>query len=49
MPVALEQFQEAVVIFLVDFLDGLAFLVGGDGDGRAVRVGAADHQDVVSL
>ncbi len=48
-PVALEQFQESIVIFLVDFLDRLAFLIGCDGDRRAMRVGAADHQDIVSL
>jgi hypothetical protein len=46
-PVALEQLKEPIVIFLVDFLDRLALLVRRNGDGRAVRVGAADHQDVV--
>ena len=45
--VAFEDFQEGLVIFLVDFLDRYPFLVRGNHDGRPVRVRAADHQDVI--
>ena len=44
---ALEQFKEAIVIFLVHFLDRFAFFIGCQGDRRAVRIGAADHQHVI--
>ena len=47
--VALEDFQEAVVIFFVYFFDGHPGFIRGDGNGRAVRVRAADHQHLVSF
>ena len=45
--VALEELQEAVVILFVNLFHRLAFPIGSDGDGRPVRIGTADHQDVV--
>ncbi len=45
----LEQVNETFVIGLVDFLDRLAKFVCAHGDGRAVRVGASDHQHLISL
>ena len=49
MPICWNKLEEAVVIFLVDFFDRLAFLVRRDGDRRAVRIGAGDHQHVVAF
>jgi hypothetical protein len=45
----LNNFDEAFVIGLVHFLDGLAEFVRAHGDGRAMRVGAGDHQHFVPL
>ena len=37
------------MIFLVDFFDRFAFLVCRNDDGRAVRIGAGNHQDFVAF
>ena len=47
--VTFENFDEAFMKPLVHFLDGLALLIGADGDRRAVRVCAADHKDFISF
>ena len=35
--------------FLVDFFDRFAFLICRNDDGRAVRIGAGNHQDIVAF
>ena len=47
--IALEQLDETIVIFFIDFFDGLAFLIRRDRDRCAVRIGARDHQHVDRL
>ena len=41
--------EELGMVALQHFLRFHAFLVGADGDGRAMGVGAGDHQHVVAL
>ncbi len=48
-PCLKEELKKAVVILLVDLFDWHALLVGGKDDRGAVRVGAADHQDIIPL
>jgi len=47
--IAFEDFEERLVIFLVDFLDRLPLFIRREDDGRTMRVCSRDHQNIVAL
>ena len=45
----LKEVNKTSMIFLIDLLNGFAFLIGGNGNRRAVGIRSGDHQNVVTF